>query len=523
MELLYAIGGAVLLVFLLVMFVLSRIKVAKSNEAFIVTGRKGRTTHAADGSSSTDLSGQKVVMGASVFVLPVVQKLQVLDLSSRRIHVEIQGAVSKQGIRTNLHGVAIVKIGGHQDAIRAAAQRFLHQQQEIEGFTREVLAGALRSIVGRLTVEEIIRDRAAFASAVAEEAEHSMTNQGLVLDTFQLQDITADGSYLHDLGRPEAARVLKDATVAEAIARQAGEQARLLAEESIAEANRNLSLKQASIQAEIDAARARSAAAGPLAQAERDQAILSEQQKVAERNAELKERQLNTEVRKPADAARYKREQEAEAARNAAVFAADAQRQTTIAAAQAKAEQDRLQGEGEQRRRTSIATAVEREGAAEGAAELARRSAIAEAVEREGAADGAALLARGQADAEARRLKAEAFARYGEAAVLDLLVQVLPQVVEAASRPLGEIDKMTVISTDGASSLTRTVAANVAQGLQMGTDLTGVDLAGLLARLGGGATGAPASDALPRTPVPRPRPAGNGSGGPLDKHVAEPE
>jgi flotillin len=101
--------------------------------------------------------------------------------------------------------------------------------------------------------------------------------------------------------------------------------------------------------------------------------------------------------------------------------------------------------------------------------------------------------------------------------VLDLLVQVLPQVVEAASRPLGEIDKMTVISTDGASSLTRTVAANVAQGLQMGTDLTGVDLAGLLARLGGGATGAPASDALPRTPVPRPRPAGNGSGGPLDK------
>jgi flotillin len=503
MDLLYGIGGAVLLVFLLVMFVLSRIKVAKSNEAFIVTGRKGRTTRAADGSSSTDLSGQKVVMGASVFVLPVVQKLQVLDLSSRRIHVEIQGAVSKQGIRTNLQGVAIVKIGGHQDAIRAAAQRFLHQQKEIEGFTREVLAGALRSIVGRLTIEEIIRDRAAFASAVAEEAEHSMTNQGLVLDTFQVQDILADGSYLQDLGRPEAARVLKDATIAEARARQAGEQERLLAEEAIAGANRNLALKQAGIQPEIDAAKARSAAAGPLAQAERDQAILSEQQKVAERNAELKERQLNTEVRKPADAARYKIEQEAEGARNAAVFAADAQRQATIAAAQARAEQDRLLGEGEQRRRTSIADAVEREGAAEGAA----------------------LLSRGQADAEARRLKAEAFARYGEAAVLDLLVQVLPQVVEAASRPLGEIDKMTVISTDGASSLTRTVAANVAQGIQMGSDLTGVDLAGLLARLGG-AAGAPAAEALPptpvpTTPVPSPRPAGNGSVAPLEKQEQE--
>ena len=185
-------------------------------------------------------------MGASVFVLPVVQKLQVLDLSSRRIHVEIQGAVSKQGIRANLQGVAIVKVGGTEDAIRAAAQRFLHQQDEIEEFTREVLAGALRSIVGRLTIEEIIRDRAAFASAVAEEAEHSMTNQGLVLDTFQLQDILAEGTYLQDLGRPEAARVLKDAAIAEARARQQAEQERLLAEEAIAEANRNLALKQAS-------------------------------------------------------------------------------------------------------------------------------------------------------------------------------------------------------------------------------------------------------------------------------------
>ncbi|RQX20561.1 flotillin, partial [Micromonospora chalcea] len=346
MPLLVAIGGAVLLAVVLVLFVLSRIKVAGPNQAFIVTGRKGRTTQTADGARSTDMSGQKVVLGASVFVLPVVQKLQSLDLSSRRIDVSIRGAVSKQGIRTELHGVAIVKVGGTEDAIRAAAQRFLNQQEEIDNFTREVLAGALRSIVGRLTVEEIIRDRAAFASAVAEEAEHSMTNQGLVLDTFQLQDILAEGSYLQDLGRPEAARVLKDAAIAEARARQQAEQERLLAEEAIAEANRNLALKQAGIQAEIDAAKAKSAAAGPLAQAERDQAILSEQQKVAERNAELKQRQLDTEVRKPADAARYKVEQEAEANRNAAVLNADAQRQATIAAAQAAAEQARLTGEG---------------------------------------------------------------------------------------------------------------------------------------------------------------------------------
>ena len=91
-----------------------------------------------------------------------------MDLSSRRLSVGIRGAVSAQGIRCDLDGVAIVKVGGNEDAIRAAAQRFLDQQEGIEAFTQEVLAGSLRAIVGRLTVEEIIRDRAAFASAVAE-------------------------------------------------------------------------------------------------------------------------------------------------------------------------------------------------------------------------------------------------------------------------------------------------------------------------------------------------------------------
>jgi flotillin len=482
MSLAIATTGAVLVVFLLVMLILSRIKVAGPNEAFIITGRRGRSVTDSQGVRSTDLSGQKVVMGASVFVLPVVQRKQSLDLSSRRISVDIQGAVSKQGIRANLHGVAIVKVGGTEDAVRAAAQRFLHQQKEIDQFTREVLAGSLRAIVGRLTIEEIIGDRVAFANAVAEEAEHSMTNQGLVLDTFQVQDILTEGSYLQDLGRPEAARVLKDAAVAEARAKQASEEARLLAEESIATAQRNLELRKAQIRAEVEAAQARSAAAGPLAKAEQEQAVISEQQKVAERAAELKERELDAEVRRPADAERYRVEQAAEAARSADVLAADARRQATIAAAQADAEQARLIGEGER----------------------ARRSALAEATEREGTAEGAASLARGRGDAEAMRLKADAFAQFGEAAVLDLLARALPQVVEAASRPIGAIDKMTVISTDGASTLTRSVASNVAQGLQLGTDLIGVDLAGLLARLGrGNGQAAPSPATVDPTPEQR--------------------
>ena len=179
-----------------------------------------------------------------------------------------------------------------------------------------MLAGSLRAIVGRLSIDEIIRDRAAFASAVAEEAETSLTNQGLALDTFQLQDIRAEGTYLEDLGRPEAARVQKEASIAEARARQASEQERLLAEEAVAISTRQLNLKQAEIQAEIDAAQAESAAAGPLRQAAKDQEVLAEEEKVAVRRASLKERELDTEVRKPADAQRYKVEQEAEGRKN---------------------------------------------------------------------------------------------------------------------------------------------------------------------------------------------------------------
>ncbi|SDF99637.1 flotillin [Blastococcus aurantiacus] len=500
MTLVYAIGGIAVLVILLVLLVLSRIKVAGPNQAFLVTGRQGRQVTSESGVVSRDSSGQKVVMGASVFVLPVVQKLHTMDLSSRRIPVGIRGAVSKQGVKCDLEGVAIVKVGGTEDSIRAAAQRFLNQQEGIDTFTSEVLAGALRSIVGRLTIEEIIRDRAAFASAVAEEAESSLTGQGLVLDTFQLQDIQAEGSYLADLGRPEAARVLKEASIAEARARQASQQEQLLADEAIAISQRQLALKQAEITAETDAAKARAAAAGPLAQAAQDQAILMEQEKVAERTAALTERQLDTQVRRPADAQRYKVEQEAEGRKNSAILTAEAQRQATIAAAEAAARQAELSGEGERARRSALAEAEAIEGAKRGEAEKLRRQAIADAVEREGAAEAAAILARGQAEAESMDARSDAFAKYGEAAILEMLVKVLPEVVGAAAAPLSAVEKMTVISTDGAGSLGKSVASNVAQGLQLSGDLTGIDVAALLRRLSSSAA-ASAVDGVTMVPI----------------------
>ncbi|WP_326617819.1 SPFH domain-containing protein [Streptomyces decoyicus] len=443
-----AVAGVVVLLVLLALVVITRYKVAGPNEAFIITGRRGKKSIDPEtGQVSIDNSGQKVVVGGGVFVVPFVQQKFSLDLSSRHIPVAVRGAVTLRGVKANLEGVAIVKVGGSEDAIRAAAQRFLQQQDGIVGFTQEVLSGALRAIVGRMSVEDIIRDRAAFAGQVAEEAEASLSGQGLILDAFQIQDITTEGSYLEDLGRPEAARARQEADIAEANAKRASEQARLKAAEEIAIAERTFNLKQAEIRVETEAAAAQANAAGPLAEAARQQEILSEQEKVAERQAALTDRELDTKVRKPADAARYQAEQEAEARRVARVKEAEAE-----------AQRARLTGEGEK----------------------LHRAALAEAVRIEGEADAAAIAAKGSAEAEAMQKKADAFAQYGDAAMLQMLVEALPQVVAKASEPLSAVDKMTVISTDGASQLSRTVADNVAQGMELLSSTTGVDLAEML-------------------------------------------
>lgn len=443
-----AVVGVVVLLVLLGLVVVTRYKVAGPSEAFIITGRRGKkSTDPVTGRISTDNSGQKVVVGGGVFVVPFVQQKSTLDLSSRQIPISVRGAVTLRGVKANLEGVAIVKVGGNEDAIRAAAQRFLQQQGQVNSFTQEVLSGALRAIVGRMSVEDIIRDRAAFAGQVAEEAEASLSGQGLVLDAFQIHDITTEGSYLEDLGRPEAARARQEADIAEAIAKRASEQARLKAAEEIAIAERTFYLKQAEIRVETEAAAAKANAAGPLADAARQQEVLMEQEKVAERQAALTDRELDTKVRKPADAARYQAEQEAEA-----------RRISQVKEAEADAERSRLTGEGEK----------------------LRRAALAEAVRIEGESEAAAIAAKGSAEAEAMQKKADAFERYGDAAVIQMLVEALPTVVAKASEPLSAIDKLTVISTDGASQLSRTVTDNVAQGMELLSSTTGVDLGALL-------------------------------------------
>ncbi|MGN0062877.1 MAG: flotillin domain-containing protein [Nocardioides sp.] len=190
---------------------------------------------------------------------------------------------------------------------------------------------------------------------------------------------------------------------------------------------------------------------------------------MAEAQASVTEKQLEVDVRKPADAERYRIEQEAEAKRAASVSQAEGLRAATLAAAEA-----------DRRARELAADANAIEGAKQGEAERSRRAAIAEAVRLEGEAQAAAELAVGRAKAEAMTAAAEAFKQYGDAAVVEMLVKVLPEVARELAAPMANIDKLTVVSTDGASALPKAITNNLTQVTELVKGTTGIDLGDLV-------------------------------------------
>lgn len=450
----------------------NRYKVAKPDEAIIITGSGGKR------SKDDDLpAAQKVVQGGGVFVLPFVQQAHSISLASRQIGVTIS-AISNNGINLRLQAVAIVKVGGKDEQIRAAAQRFLGQQEEIDRFTEEVMAGSLRSIVGTMSVEDIISNRASFANKVAAESESSLDPQGLQIDTFQIQDIASSGQYLENMGKPEEARVKQAADISESNAHRESERARIAANQDILDSQRNLDLREAAIKQETDAAKADAAAAGPKAEARANQELLDEQQKVAERQVKIRQQELEAEVNRQADAERYKQEQEAEARRYARVAEAESKARQVELEAESDANRVKLAAEAEANKVNTYAAAEANKVRLAGEAEATSRRSIAEAVADEGRAEAEATREKGLAEAEAMQKKADAYRSYGDAAIVSNLIETLPEVVRAASEPMSNIKNMTVIDTEGASKLGKNVANNVSQGTgilgSMGFDVEGL-------------------------------------------------
>ena len=477
---LIVIGSVIVVLIIVIAVILRGIKVAKPDEAIIVTSRQKALRK---GEVETENAGQRVVFGSRVFVKPIVEAYFKLSLRSRQLNVQAT-AQTKDAITIRVNAVAVVKVGGSESMVRAAAQRFLNQQDQIETSTEEVLSGSVRSIVGQLTVTEIITNRSALQGQVLEAVRESLDVQGLTIDTLQIKEIDDDNGYIKDLGRAEAARVKQVAEVAESVSRQASEEARLAADQAVAEAQRKLDLRNAEIQKETDKARAEAAAAAPLAEAIAQQEVVAQQEVTAQKRVGLRKQELDAEIRAVADAEAYAVEKNAQASAAAAVAAANADRD----ARRSSAEAIEAEGLAERNRRRSAAEALE----AEGVAEKNRRIAAAEALQSEGEAEAVSIRVRGNAEAEATKLKAEALANSAGDLLRQQIIAQLPEIVRAASEPLAAIGTMTVISSDGSG--TQQVGQNVATQLstvnRILKDVVGIDLSEIVTgRITGNAIG----------------------------------
>ncbi|ACV09980.1 flotillin family protein [Jonesia denitrificans] len=464
MPVIIAILALVIVLFSLVGFIAKRLRRVPPNEALIIVGRGAGRTASAD-------STQRVVIGGRVFVWPILQQGFAMSLEQRQIGITVEG-VDKNRIKIAIKASINFKVRGDEEGVRRAAQRFLSQQELLTEIIKESLEGSLRSIVGDMNIEQIISDRKGLSDRVVDSTKLDLAEQGLQVDLLNISDISTPGSdYLANLGRAESARARQVAEVSEAEAKRASEFAVIEAAEQIAERQKALDLRKASIKAETDRANAQAEASGQLARAEQDRLVATQQREALAEQAKVTEEELDISVRKPAEAEAYAKVQEANASRDAANANTEAEafKRTTIAEANKTAAIQDAEAAAESLRR-------------QGEAERDRQVALAAGIKAEGEARAFAIEAEGRAEAIATDAKAEALQKYGEAALVQELIERLPEIVRAAAEPVGNIQGMTVISTDGATAVTKNVTSVLAEGQQVIKQLTGVDIADLLSK-----------------------------------------
>ena len=473
------IGGVVAI--LLVFFVFAGIWASRytkvgPNEVLIISGRK---RHMTDPDGKVRDVGYRIVKGGGVFVWPVFEKVDILKLELMTIDVQTPEVYTSKGVPVKVDGVAQIKVKGDDISISTAAEQFLSKTtDDIKNIAMQTLEGHLRAILGTMTVEEIYQNRDAFASKVQEVAAGDMANMGLGIVSFTIRDIRDTQGYLDALGKPRIAQVKRDAQIAQAEAdrdamikssqaTQAGQEAKFAADSKIAEAQRDYQSNVASYQATVNQKTAESDLAydlqkfktGQLVKAEEVQVQIIEKQKqieLQEQEIKRKQRQLEADVQKPADAERYK----VETLANAKKF----QLETEAAGA---------------------ASATKATGFA--AADVAKATGVAEAEANKarGLAEAAVIEAQGKATGEAMRVKAESFKQYNEAAVIEMIVRVLPEIAGKISEPLAKTEKIVIINSGngpggGASKLTGDITQIIGQLPPVLESLTGVKFEKLL-------------------------------------------
>jgi len=244
----------------------------------------------------------RVVVGHGAFVVPFFRKARYLTLAMCEAEVA-ETCVTRQGISLNVRSVIAFKVGNDDESIVNAGQRFLSDQDQMSTLTGRIFAGHLRSIVGSMTVEEIVTERQKLATEVLDGSKAEMAKIGLTVDSLQIQSIDdLNAGYIDAMAAPHNAAIQRQAQIAQAQANQAAAEAQQEAQRKQAEYARQTAVVQAQYKAEIDQAQAKAAQVGPLTQAQAQMEVISAQAELARQQAELRERQLVAEVVKPAEA-----------------------------------------------------------------------------------------------------------------------------------------------------------------------------------------------------------------------------
>jgi len=400
-------------------------RVAEPNEALIISGlRHGKE----------DALGFKIVTGAGTFVVPGIQTVRRLDLGLHEAPLATD-CVTQQGIKVQIQGVVIYKVGDDAASIANAARRFLDSKPaDMDRNIQNLFDGHLRSIIGGITMEDLIRNRDKLTGETREAAGVDMQKLGLVIDSLQIKEITDPSHYIDSLAAPHVAEVQKSARIAQANANQEATQAEQAAAANKAQFVRDTAIKQAAYKADMDKANAEASQAGPLAEATAKQQVVVAATRTAELEAAQKEQQLQVEVRKPADAQAY-----------AITVKANADRDAAIAAAEARAKQTTLQAQAE-------ADATKLVGEAQGQASQAR-----------GEGEAAATKAKLLAEADGIQARSQALAQNQEAVIGQTIAESMPSIVEKAAGAFSKINNLTVF--DGAEGMNKMLSGVVSAGM----------------------------------------------------------
>ena len=482
MEEYFGLACIAIVVVLLLLLLLSCWRRVPADKAMVITGLKKR-----------------VLSGKGGFMVPFLETSCVISLENISMTTDVTEAPSQQGIFMDVVGTAVVKVRNEPNSIYKAVEQFCSgnaksTKEVISGMVEQILEGKLRGIVSTMTVEEINSNRAEFERRVESDINKELDEMGLQLLSYSILRIATQGGYLENRARPQVAQSKAEAEIAEAERKRdtdiktaeavrEGEKVKLAAEAQVAEAERDKTLKVEQFRAERDRAKAEADVAYSLREIEKQSEVEKEKASLAEQAANRVEKELVASVDKPAEAARRKTEIEAEAQKAKAIRYAEAEAEKIRIEAQAKAEAKKIEAQAEAE---MIRLKAEADAEAIRAKGIAGAEAEAKAIQLKGEADAGAIKAKGLAEAEAKSQLADAMAKYGEAAVTEMLINKLPEIMAQVAKPMSSIDKITVIDTGegssntGASKIAKTVTNVSGTGFEVLKDLTGLDVTELM-------------------------------------------